>query len=68
MKAAVVLGRGRTPVYGDFSEPTPGAGESRIAVTAAALSQVTRSRASGEHYSSSGQFPFVAGIDGGTAR
>jgi NADPH:quinone reductase-like Zn-dependent oxidoreductase len=64
MKAAGVLGRGRTPVYGDFSEPTPGAGESRIAVTAAALSQVTRSRASGEHYSSSGQFSFVAGIDG----
>jgi NADPH:quinone reductase-like Zn-dependent oxidoreductase len=64
MKAAVVLGRGRTPVHADFSEPTPGAGESRIAVTAAAIRQVTRSRASGEHYSSSGQFPFVAGIDG----
>jgi NADPH:quinone reductase-like Zn-dependent oxidoreductase len=64
MKAAVVLGAGRTPVYADFSEPEPGAGEARIAVTAAAISQVTKSRASGQHYSSAGQFPFVAGIDG----
>lgn len=35
-----------------------------VQVTAAAMSQVTRSRASGAHYSSSGQFPFVAGVDG----
>ncbi|HEX9169678.1 MAG TPA: zinc-binding alcohol dehydrogenase family protein [Roseiarcus sp.] len=64
MKAAVVLGVGRTPVYADFGEPEPAAGESRIAVTAAAISQVVKSRASGQHYSSSGQFPFVVGIDG----
>ena len=64
MKAAVVLGAGRTPVYAEFSEPEPAAGEARIAVTAAAISQVTKSRASGQHYSSSGQFPFVAGVDG----
>lgn len=66
MKAAVVRGMGQTPVYGDFPEPepAPSAGESRITVTAAALTQVTKSRASGAHYSSSGQFPFVAGIDG----
>ena len=64
MKAAVVLGAGRAPVYGDFDEPQPDAGEARIAVTAAAVSQVAKSRASGQHYSSAGQFPFVAGIDG----
>jgi NADPH:quinone reductase-like Zn-dependent oxidoreductase len=64
MKAAVVTGAGRTPRYADFSEPMPDAGESRITVTAAAISQVVRSRASGRHYSSSGQFPFVAGVDG----
>jgi NADPH:quinone reductase-like Zn-dependent oxidoreductase len=64
MKAAVVMGAGQTPRYADFSEPMPAAGESKIAVTAAAISQVVRSRASGQHYSSSGQFPFVAGIDG----
>jgi NADPH:quinone reductase-like Zn-dependent oxidoreductase len=33
-------------------------------VTAAAISHVAKSRASGSHYSSAGQFPFVAGIDG----
>ena len=64
MKAAVVMTAGQTPRYADFSEPTPGAGESKIAVTAAAISQVVRSRASGRHYSSSRKFPFVAGIDG----
>jgi NADPH:quinone reductase-like Zn-dependent oxidoreductase len=64
MKAAIVRGAGQTPVYGEFGEPTPTEGESRIAVTAAAISQVVKSRASGAHYSSSGAFPFVVGIDG----
>ncbi|HXY98438.1 MAG TPA: zinc-binding alcohol dehydrogenase family protein [Stellaceae bacterium] len=64
MKAAVVRGAGQTPVYGDFAEPVPSAGENRIAVTAAAISPVVKSRASGAHYSSSGRFPFVVGIDG----
>jgi NADPH:quinone reductase-like Zn-dependent oxidoreductase len=64
VKAAVVLGAGQTPVYGDFTEPQPSIGESRVTVTAAAVSHVVKSRASGAHYSSSGQFPFVVGIDG----
>jgi D-arabinose 1-dehydrogenase-like Zn-dependent alcohol dehydrogenase len=64
MKAAVILGAGQMPVYGDFTEPQPAAGESRVTVTAAAISHVVKSRASGAHYSSSGLFPFVAGIDG----
>jgi NADPH:quinone reductase-like Zn-dependent oxidoreductase len=33
-------------------------------VTAAAISHVVKSRASGAHYSASGQFSFVVGIDG----
>ncbi len=64
MKAAIVLGAGRTPVYGEFSEPVASPGEQRIAVTAAAMSSVAKSLASGAHYSSSGRFPFVAGFDG----
>jgi NADPH:quinone reductase-like Zn-dependent oxidoreductase len=64
MKAAIVRGAGQTPVYGEFPQPTASPGENRIAVTAAALSNVVKSRASGAHYSSSGQFPFVVGIDG----
>jgi NADPH:quinone reductase-like Zn-dependent oxidoreductase len=64
MKAAIVSQAGRAPVYGDFKEPAPLAGESRIAVTAAALSPVVKARASGTHYSSSGGFPIGVGIDG----
>ena len=64
MKAAIVRGTGQTPAYGDFDEPVPSSGENRIAVTAAAISHVVKSRASGAHYSSPGQFPFVVGIDG----
>jgi len=64
MKAAVILGAGQKPVYGDFSEPQPSTGESRVTVTAAAISPVVKSRASGTHYSSSNLFPFVVGIDG----
>jgi len=64
MKAAIVRQAGQTPIYGDFPEPVPAPGDSRITVTAAAISNVARSRASGAHYSSSGEFPLVAGIDG----
>ncbi len=50
MKAALMLGAGRrTPVYADFRETEPVAREARIAVTAAAISHVVQSRASGRH-------------------
>ena len=64
MKAAVVEGPGRTPIYADFEAPTPGPGENLIHVTAAALTQLAKGRASGAHYSAAGRFPFVAGVDG----
>jgi NADPH:quinone reductase-like Zn-dependent oxidoreductase len=64
MKAALVVEAGKTPIYGDFAEPIPADGEVLVTISAAALSNVVKSRASGTHYSSSGQFPFVAGIDG----
>src|SRR5437773_8532407 len=64
MKAAIVLQAGRPPVYDDVKEPVLSIGESRIAVTAAALSPVVKARASGTHYSSSGGFPIGVGIDG----
>jgi NADPH:quinone reductase-like Zn-dependent oxidoreductase len=64
MKAAIVRAAGQTPVYADFAEPVASADETRVWVTAASMSQVVKSRASGSHYSSSGQFPFVVGIDG----
>ncbi len=64
MKAAVVRGPGQPPVYAEFAEPVASPGEARISVTAAALSPTARSRASGAHYSSSDEYPFVAGVDG----
>jgi NADPH:quinone reductase-like Zn-dependent oxidoreductase len=64
MKAAIVVEAGKIPVYGDFKEPVPAQGEVEVTVHAAALSNVVKSRASGTHYSSSDQLPFVVGIDG----
>jgi NADPH:quinone reductase-like Zn-dependent oxidoreductase len=64
MKAAIVTGQGKTPIYGDFDQPQAKAGEEIISVRAAALSNLTKSRASGAHYSSTGVLPAVAGTDG----
>jgi NADPH:quinone reductase-like Zn-dependent oxidoreductase len=64
MKAAVVRASGQNPEYLEFEDPSPGAGETLISVAASALSQLTRGRASGAHYSSRQRFPFVAGVDG----
>ncbi|CAN7741918.1 zinc-binding alcohol dehydrogenase family protein [Caballeronia sp. LjRoot29] len=64
MKAALVQQAGATPVYADFTEPAVTEGVVRVAVVASALSHVTKSRASGKHYSASAKLPFVPGIDG----
>lgn len=64
MKAAVVERAGAAPVYADFAEPVAEMGEVVVQVAASAVSQLTRARASGTHYSSAGGFPFVAGVDG----
>lgn len=64
MKALVVQEFGLSPIYTDFPEVIAGPNEVRVAVKAAAMSQVVKSRASGGHYSASGSLPFVAGIDG----
>src|SRR5438105_4894297 len=64
MKAAVVTAAGKVPVYGDFREPVAKSGEELISVRASALSQFSKSRASGSHYSSDGAFPAIAGSDG----
>jgi NADPH:quinone reductase-like Zn-dependent oxidoreductase len=64
MKAAIIIELGKPPVYADFKEPIAADGEVLIDVSAAPLSHVTRYRASGTHYSSSGNLPFVVGLDG----
>ncbi len=64
MKAAVVHELGKTPTYSDFEEPVPAGDEVRVQVTASALTNFTKLRALGKHYSFSARLPFVAGIDG----
>ncbi|WP_261640304.1 quinone oxidoreductase family protein [Erwinia mallotivora] len=64
MKAAVISEKGKTPVFGDFPQPEVNEGTVAIAVKAAALSQLVRSRAAGTHYSSTGSYPFIPGVDG----
>jgi NADPH:quinone reductase-like Zn-dependent oxidoreductase len=64
MKAALVKAAGTLPVYADFQDPVASEGAVRIKVAASSLSHVTKSRASGKHYSASGALPFVAGVDG----
>jgi NADPH:quinone reductase-like Zn-dependent oxidoreductase len=64
MKAAIIAAPGRAPTYGEFSEPVPSEGKELISVSASALSQFSKSRSSGSHYSSDAAFPSVAGADG----
>ena len=64
MKAAIVEQPGHAPVFGNFAEPAAAPGMSVIRVTASAISHVTKSRASGAHYSADGGLPPVPGIDG----
>lgn len=64
VKAAIVNEVGKPPVYGDFRNPEPAAGKHVVRVTAAALTQLTKGRASGTHYTSDGSLPFVPGVDG----
>ena len=64
MKAAVVLAAGQSPSYADFPDPVADEGEEIVTVTAAALTNVSRGRAMGAHYSSGGGFPLIPGVEG----
>jgi len=64
MKAGIITAAGKSPVYGDFKEPIACEGKELITVSASALSQFSKSRSSGSHYSSDAMFPSVAGADG----
>ena len=64
MKAAIIRAAGDKPIYGDFAEPVVTEETEIITVTASALSQFSRARSSGSHYSSDAVFPVVAGADG----
>ncbi|WP_327312654.1 zinc-binding alcohol dehydrogenase family protein [Streptomyces sp. NBC_01235] len=64
MKAAVVVAAGGVvPEYQDFPEPEAGQGQQIVELVATAIHPVVRAKASGGHYSSTGQFPLVPGVD-----
>jgi NADPH:quinone reductase-like Zn-dependent oxidoreductase len=52
------------PRYGEFHSPVWREGLEVITVTAAALTNLTKGRAPGSHYSADNQYPFVPGVDG----
>ncbi|HEX9199619.1 MAG TPA: zinc-binding alcohol dehydrogenase family protein [Acidobacteriaceae bacterium] len=64
MNAAVVESFENPPHYATFREPIAGEGEALIKVRAAALSNLVKGQANGQHYSSRGHMPFVPGFDG----
>lgn len=64
MHAAIVHGQGQTPQFDTIAPPVAAQGEVLVTVAASALNQLTRVRAAGTHYSSGGQFPLIAGVDG----
>ncbi|MDL5199221.1 zinc-binding alcohol dehydrogenase family protein [Streptomyces sp. ALI-76-A] len=64
MKAAVVAtAGGAVPEYQDFPEPEAGPDQQIVSLVATAVHPVVRAKASGEHYSSTGRFPLVPGVD-----
>jgi NADPH2:quinone reductase len=64
MHAAVVRAFDAPPSYAEFADPIPEAGELAVTVTAAGLHPIVKSLANGTHYGSTGDLPFVPGVDG----
>jgi NADPH2:quinone reductase len=64
MNAAVVQAFDAPPRYTTFEAPTPRDGEVLVNVSAAGLHRIVRALASGTHYGSTGELPFIPGIDG----
>lgn len=64
MNAAVVRELGKPPRCEQFAEPVAGEDEVVVHVHAASLKPVDKQLASGSHYASQRQLPFVCGIDG----
>src|SRR5258708_12229546 len=63
MHAAVVHAFDAPPRYTTFADPIAAEGEKLVTVSAAGLHPIVKALAKGTHYGSSGELPFVAGID-----
>lgn len=64
MNAAVIEAFNAPPRYKSFVDPVPNEGEVLVKVTAAGLHPIVRALANGTHYGSTGELPFIAGLDG----
>ncbi len=64
MNAAVVTAFDAPPRYGSFADPVAQEGEALVTITAAGLHPIVKSLANGTHYGSTGERPFVPGVDG----
>src|SRR5271154_4424019 len=64
MNAAVVSDFNKPPHYTDFADPLPTEGEKLVHVTAAGLHPIVKVLANGTHYGSTGELPFIPGVDG----
>jgi NADPH:quinone reductase-like Zn-dependent oxidoreductase len=64
MNAAVVHAFDAPPRYTSFADPVAAEGEMIVHVTAAALHPIVKSLANGTHYGSTGELPFIPGVDG----
>jgi NADPH:quinone reductase-like Zn-dependent oxidoreductase len=64
VNAAVVQSFDAPPRYTSFADPVAQEGEVLVTVTAAGLHPIVKSLADGTHYASTGQLPFIPGVDG----
>src|SRR5712671_1226247 len=64
MYAAVVHAFDASPRYTMFADPVAGDGERLVTVSAAGLHPIVKALAKGAHYGSTGELPFIAGVDG----
>jgi NADPH:quinone reductase-like Zn-dependent oxidoreductase len=64
MNAAVVYSFEAPPRYTTFADPVAAENEWLVRVTVAGLHPIVKALARGTHYGSSGELPFVAGVDG----
>jgi NADPH:quinone reductase-like Zn-dependent oxidoreductase len=63
MKAAILHAADSVPVYGDFDDPVPGERSEIVELVATGIHQLTRSVATGRHYSRGGAFPVIPGLN-----
>ncbi len=63
MKAAVLHSADSAPVYEDFDEPAAEENSQVVELVAAGIHHLTRSVATGRHYSRAGAFPVIPGLN-----